>query len=190
MAVNQQHTPSSFTIWTIGHSTRPIDEFMAILNAHGIASLADVRTIPKSRHNPQFTGNLLAASLQEAGIRYLHCPGLGGLRKPSRTSHNAGWKNAGFRGFADHMETAEFEQAFDELLNTARRHPTAVMCAEALWWRCHRSLISDALLVGGVNVVHLMNLHKIEPHRLTSFAKIINDRLSYPAQAPSLFGDT
>jgi uncharacterized protein (DUF488 family) len=177
-------------ISTIGHSTRPIDEFMAILNAHGIACLADVRTIPKSRHNPQFTGNLLAASLKDAGIRYLHCPGLGGLRKPSKTSHNAGWNNAGFRGFADYMETKEFEQALERLVNTASRHPTAVMCAEALWWRCHRSLISDALLVRGVNVVHLLNLRKIEPHRLTSFAKIINGRLCYPAQAPSLFGDT
>jgi uncharacterized protein (DUF488 family) len=190
MAVNQQRTPSSLTIATIGHSTRPIDEFMAILNAHGIACLADVRTIPKSRHNPQFTGDRLAATLQEAGIQYLHCPDLGGLRTPSTASSNVGWNNAGFRGFADHMETATFERALEELVNTARRHPTAVMCAEALWWRCHRSLISDALMVRGIDVVHLMNQHTSEPHRLTPFARMVNGRLSYPAQEPSLFGKT
>jgi len=182
MAVNQQRAPSSITISTIGHSTRPIDEFMAILTSHGTASLADVRTIPGSRRNPQYNSRPLAETLNEAGIRYLHCPGLGGLRKPRRTSHNAGWNNAGFRGFADHMETEEFEQALDELVNTASRHPTTVMCAEALWWRCHRSLISDALLVRGIDVVHLMNQRKIEPHRLTPFAKTENGHISYPAQ--------
>jgi uncharacterized protein (DUF488 family) len=162
---------------------------MTILKSHGTVCLADVRTIPRSRRNPQYNSHTLAETLNEAGIRYLHCPGLGGLRTPSGTLHNAGWNNAGFRGFADHMETAEFERALDELLNTASRHPTAVMCAEALWWRCHRVLISDALLVRGVDVVHLMNPRKIEPHRLTPFAKTENGRLSYPAQQPWLYGE-
>ena len=178
------------TIYTIGHSTRPIEEFIAILKTHGITCLADVRTIPKSRHNSQFNSNVLAASLKEAGIRYVHCPGLGGLRKPRKDSHNPGWKNAGFRGFADYMETKEFEAGLEELVQLASKRRTAFMCAEALWWRCHRSLISDALMVRGIDVVHLMNQHTSKPHRLTPFARMVNGRLSYPAQEPSLFGNT
>lgn len=163
---------------------------MAILEVHGITCLADVRTIPKSSHNPQFERDALALSLKAAGIRYVHLSGLGGLRKTSKDSTNLAWKNAGFRGFADYMETKEFETALLELVQLATKQRTAVMCAEALWWRCHRSLISDALLVRGIDVVHLMNRRNIVPHRLTPFAKIENSRLSYPAQQPSLYGNT
>jgi len=188
MAVNQQRASPSLTIATIGHSTRPIDEFMAILKSHGIVCLADVRTIPKSRHNPQFNSDDLARSLEAAGIFYLHLPGLGGLRKPRKDSKNLGWRNASFRGFADYMEAKECEAALEQLVQLASRQRTTIMCAEALWWRCHRSLISDALLVRGIDVVHLMNRRTSEPHRLTSFARIENGRLSYPAQQSSLFG--
>jgi len=187
MAVNQTGFPPSLTIWTIGHSTRPIEDFLAILNAHDIARLVDVRTIPKSRHNPQFNSTLLAASLIEVGIRYQHSPGLGGLRKPSKDSRNMGWKNPGFRGFADYMGTTGFEAGLQELIQSARQQRTAIMCAEALWWHCHRSLISDALLIRGIGVAHLMNQRKAEPHRLTPFAVIHNGRLGYPAGQPSLY---
>ncbi|HTP42787.1 MAG TPA: DUF488 domain-containing protein [Nitrospiria bacterium] len=187
MAVNQTGATPSLMIYTVGHSTRPIENFLAILNVHDIARLVDVRTIPKSRHNPQFNSTLLAASLKEVGIRYQHCPGLGGLRKPSKDSRNMGWKHPGFRGFADYMETAEFEAALQDLIQSAVKQHNAIMCAEALWWRCHRSLIADALLVRGIGVVHLMGPRKIEPHRLTPFAAMHNGRLSYPAGQPSLY---
>ncbi|HXZ26322.1 MAG TPA: DUF488 domain-containing protein [Nitrospiria bacterium] len=187
MAVNQTGATPSLLIYTIGHSTRPIGDLLAILNAHGITHLVDVRTIPKSRHNPQFNSDVLAASLNEAGISYQHCSDLGGLQKPRRDSQNLGWKNAGFRGFADYMETAEFEAALQELVQSAVKQRTAIMCAEALWWRCHRSLIADALLVLGIGVVHLMGPRKTEPHRLTPFAAMHNGRLSYPTGQPSLY---
>ena len=186
MAVNRK-SARPLTLYTVGHSTRPIDDFIMILKAHEIACLADVRTIPKSRHNPQFNSDLVKTSLKEAGIRYVHCPGLGGLRKPRHNSHNQGWKNAGFRGFADYLETKECAAAIEELVRLASKQRTAVMCAEALWWRCHRSLISDALRVAGIPVVHLLDQKKTAPHRLTSFAHIENGRLSYPAQQPSFY---
>jgi uncharacterized protein (DUF488 family) len=187
MAVNQTGATPSLTIYTIGHSTRTVEELMTILTNHRLTCLADVRTIPKSRHNPQFNSDVLADSLNEAGIRYQHYSNLGGLRKPRKDSQNLGWRNPGFRGFADYMETRNFETALQDLVQSAMTHRTAIMCAEALWWRCHRSLIADALLVRGIGVVHLRDQRKTEPHRLTPFAAINNRRLSYPAQQPSLY---
>lgn len=140
---------STSTLWTIGHSTRPIDEFITLLRAHKIAELIDVRTVPRSRHNPQFNADALAQSLQAAEIRYRHMPALGGLRKTKKDSRNTGWRNESFRGYADYMQTKEFEQAIDELMAEGRLNRIAVMCAEAVPWRCHRSLIADALVSRG-----------------------------------------
>ena len=178
-------------IWTIGHSTRPIENFLALLLAHGIRQLVDVRTIPRSRHNPQFDTESLRKSLKEAGLVYTHARELGGLRKPTKDSPNLGWKNASFRGYADYMQTPAFWSALDELMATGRERPTAVMCAEAVPWRCHRSMIADALLTRGWTVRHIMTADRAGEHQLTSFAKIEGPRLFYPApadeDAPRLF---
>ena len=142
----------STLLFTIGHSTRTLKEFVALLSAHGVKQLVDVRTIPRSRHNPQFNETRLPRSLERAGIRYRHSPGLGGLRHARRDSTNTAWRNASFRGFADYMQTLEFEEALDELIHRAEKRRTAIMCAEAVPWRCHRSMIADALLVRGLRV--------------------------------------
>ncbi len=167
-------------LWTIGHSTRPIDEFLALLNAHRIQRLVDVRTIPRSRHNPQFNRDALANSLTNATISYQHSAKLGGLRKPKKDSINTGWRNASFRGYADYMQTKAFVQAFDELTAGSRQLRTAVMCAEAVPWQCHRSLIADALVSRGWTVRHIMSETKADQHQLTSFAVAENCRLHYP----------
>ncbi|MBX6419974.1 MAG: DUF488 domain-containing protein [Nevskia sp.] len=167
-------------VWTVGHSTRPLAELVALLKAHGIAQLADVRSIPRSRKNPQFNADTLPTALAAAGIDYLHCPALGGLRRPRKDSPNDGWRNESFRGFADYMQTAAFASALEELLALARAKPTAMMCAEALPWRCHRSLIADALTVRGVDVLHIGGSSRAAPHRLTPFAQVDGLRLSYP----------
>ncbi len=138
------------TLWTVGHSTRPLDDFIALLQTHGIRRLVDVRTIPRSRHNPQFNQAQLPVFLESAGIQYVHIPALGGLRHAHRDSVNAAWQNASFRGFADYMQTPEFDAALRRLIRLARSQPTAIMCAEAVPWRCHRSLIADALVVRGL----------------------------------------
>ncbi|MEX5215811.1 MAG: DUF488 domain-containing protein [Nitrospiraceae bacterium] len=181
----------SRVIWTIGHSTRPIQDFLALLQAHGIRHLVDVRTIPRSRHSPQFNTEALHRSLKLAGLGSVHAGELGGLRKPTKDSFNFGWKNASFRGYADYMQTTAFWNALDELMATGRERPTAIMCAEAVPWRCHRSLIADALLTRGCGVRHIMTPDRADEHRLTSFAKIEGSRLSYPApaddDAPRLF---
>jgi uncharacterized protein (DUF488 family) len=179
-------------MWTIGHSTRPIDEFIALLKAHGIQRLVDVRTIPRSRHNPQFDTETLAKSLKKAKLTYVHVPQLGGLRKAKKDSINDGWKNTSFRGYADYMQTEEFWRALEELMADSRLQPTAIMCAEAVPWRCHRSLIADALLFKGWTVRHIMSKTKTDEHALTSFAAIEQDRITYPAAtdretAPRLF---
>ncbi len=171
-------------LWTIGHSTKPIDEFLALLKSHGITRLVDVRTIPRSRHNPQFDSHALTRSLEEAGIRYVHQPQLGGLRKPKKDSINDGWKNASFRGFADYMQTEHFGAALESLMNAARNGPTAIMCAEAVPWRCHRSLIADALVGRGWIVRHIMTKTKADKHRLTRFAVMEQDGIIYPATPP------
>jgi uncharacterized protein (DUF488 family) len=176
--------PLIATIFTIGHSTRPLPEFAEMLQANGIEILVDVRTIPRSRQNPQYNSDALAAALREHHIVYEHLPGLGGLRHPRKDSVNAGWENASFRGFADYMQSEEFALNLDRLIETARKGPTAVMCAEAVPWRCHRSLISDALLVRGFTVMDIMSKRSVKEHRLTPWAKVEGERITYPAAEP------
>lgn len=167
-------------IWTIGHSTRTIDEFISLLQANQIRSLADVRSLPGSRRYPQFNKEALADSLSKVGIRYEHFPELGGRRKAKPESTNTAWRNASFRGYADYMETEEFQKGVKRLLDfAADAGPTAIMCAEAVWWRCHRSLISDCLKARGVEVMHIFDENKTEPHPYTSPASIADGRLSY-----------
>lgn len=167
-------------LWTIGHSTKPIDGFISLLRAHQIGLLVDVRTIPRSRHNPQFNTDTLADSLSEASLQYRHMPGLGGLRKPRKDSVNQGWRNDSFRGYADYMQTDEFRRALEELMADSRTLRTVIMCAEAVPWRCHRSLIADALAIHGCTVQHILSATEATPHQLTPFAKIEQGRLTYP----------
>ncbi|MBI5670728.1 MAG: DUF488 domain-containing protein [Chloroflexi bacterium] len=167
-------------VLTIGHSTHPIETFIAMLQASGVKQLVDVRTVPRSRRNPQFNRDTLPDSLNAVGITYLHLPGLGGLRRPQPDSINTGWQNESFRGYADYMQTDEFEQNLNRLIAIAGRSLTAIMCAEAVPWRCHRSLIADALLVRGIPVEDIMSLTKRQPHRLTPFAQVDGARITYP----------
>jgi len=176
-----QSTTAETVLFTIGHSTRPVEEFMALLEAHGIRRVVDVRTVPRSRRNPWFGIDVLPESLTGAGIDYAHMPSLGGLRRPRDDSANTGWRNASFRGYADYMQMPEFEQALEELVALAREQPTAVACAEALPWRCHRSLIADALTIRGVTVRHIMGRTSAQPHRMTPFARVDGARITYPA---------
>ena len=168
-----------FTVWTVGHSTRSGEEFGKILEAHGIQVLVDVRMFPGSRRYPQFNRAALAESLGRLGIEYKHEPRLGGRRTPRADSHNTAWKNAQFRAYADHMEGDEFRDAVKELLQVAAQRRVAVMCAEAVWWRCHRSLISDYLKAAGHTVLHIINQDKTEEHPFTSAARIVQGKLSY-----------
>ncbi len=177
--------PGSGLILTVGHSTRIIDEFLELLRSHCVTCVADVRTIPKSRYNPQFNSQALAASLKRAGLRYVHLPALGGLRHSRRDSVNTGWRNASFRGYADYMQTEEFVEGLQELLQVARKEQLALMCAEAVPWRCHRSLSADALLVRGIPVEHIMTPKKRQVHVLTPFAKVRGTRITYPPPAES-----
>lgn len=167
------------SIWTVGHSTRAQDEFNEILIAHEIVALADVRTFPGSRRYPQFNKQRLSESLNSIGIDYRHMPELGGRRRPREDSRNTAWKNEGFRGYADHMETKEFKQGIGSLLQLAGEKRTAVMCAEALWWRCHRSLIADFLKARGLEVIHITDVKKTERHPYTTVARIVGGQLSY-----------
>lgn len=167
-------------VLTIGHSTRPLEEFVHLLDAHGIKRLVDVRTVPRSRHNPQFNKDSLPKALRNLGIAYTHMPGLGGLRHPRKDSINLGWRNAGFRGFADYMQTPEFRNALQNLVAVAEKERAAIMCAEAVPWRCHRSLIADALLVRGVRVEEISSLTRTQPHRLTPFAHVFGTEVTYP----------
>jgi uncharacterized protein (DUF488 family) len=168
-------------VLTIGHSTRPIGEFISILEAHGVDQLVDVRTIPRSRHNPQYNRETLAAALAEAEIRYVAMPGLGGLRHARPDSPHTAWRNASFRGYAGYMETPEFRENLDKLIGLAGETQTAIMCAEAVPWRCHRSLIADALLVRGIPVEHLLTATSARPHQLTPFARVTGTRIVYDA---------
>ena len=169
-------------IWTIGHSTRTIDIFLSLLEENGIKLVADVRMFPGSKRYPQFGREALAKSLGEAGIRYEHFPELGGRRKAKPDSPNTAWRNESFRGYADYMETEDFRNGIERLIDLAEESgPTAIMCAEAVWWRCHRSLISDYLKVRGAAVIHILDEKKTEPHPFTSAAKIVNGELSYAA---------
>jgi uncharacterized protein (DUF488 family) len=169
-------------IFTIGHSTRAIDAFIAMLRRNGIERLIDIRTIPKSRHNPQFNGDALAPALKSAAIGYVHLKELGGLRRARRDSPNRGWRNASFRGFADYMQTPEFARALDRAIELAREKPTALMCAEAVPWRCHRSLVSDALIVRGIEVLEIIGEAAPKMHQLTPFARVVGRHITYPAE--------
>jgi uncharacterized protein (DUF488 family) len=173
-------------MFTIGHSTLPIETFLAILKDNGVKRLVDIRTIPKSRHNPQFAQENLEKSLQRAGIHYRWQKSLGGLRHAQKDSINTGWRNARFRGYADYMQTREFATALDELLKAGPHEHTAIMCAEAVPWRCHRSLVADALLVRGIEVEDIYYDAKGHsrrgPHKLTSFARVKGKHLWYPAE--------
>lgn len=162
-------------ILTIGHSNRALDELLAMLAAHGAEQLIDVRTIPKSRHNPQFNIENLSAAFP-----YEHLPKLGGRRHPRKDSRNSAWKNDSFRGYADYMETADFESALEVLIERAGERQVCIMCAESVPWRCHRSLIADALTGRGIEVAHIMTQTSAKPHTLTPFARVENGRVSYP----------
>ncbi|WP_447975518.1 DUF488 domain-containing protein [Nitrospira sp. Kam-Ns4a] len=168
------------TLWTIGHSTRTSEEFLALLKSHGIQRLVDVRTVPSSRRNPQFNTTTLARTLAEAGLEYRHLPQLGGRRPARPDSVNRGWRNAGFRGYADYMQTALFGEGLVSLLRLAEEVPTAILCAEAVPWRCHRALIADAAVSRGWAVRHIVSPQEAQPHHLTIFARVEDGRLVYP----------
>lgn len=171
---------------TIGHSTRPIEEFVRVLRANGVETVVDVRTVPRSRHNPQFNADALPAALAAAGLAYVHMPALGGLRRARPDSPNTGWRNASFRGYADYMQTPEFQTAIEQLVELGRRTRAAVMCAESVPWRCHRSLISDALAARGIAVEHILDEKSRKPHQVTPFAQIDGTRITYPPEEPRL----
>jgi uncharacterized protein (DUF488 family) len=167
-------------IFTVGHSTRTIEELLSLLAAHGIERLVDVRTIPRSRHNPQFNREVLAAAVRRAGIGYIHLKSLGGLRHAKKDSINQGWRTPGFRGYADYMQTPEFERALERLMGFARKKRIALLCAEAVPWRCHRSLIADALAARGIAVQHILSAKTARTHTLTPWAKVRGGRVTYP----------
>jgi uncharacterized protein (DUF488 family) len=179
--MNTRATKPSVEVLTIGHSTRPIEAFIELLQAYVVKRLVDVRTVPRSRRNPHFNKEVLPAALLVARINYTHLPGLGGLRHARRDSPNTGWRNSSFRGFADYMQTEEFESALEEVIELAAGEPLALMCAEAVPWRCHRSLIADALLVRGVNVSHIMTRQSCRKHTLTPWAMVNGKQITYPA---------
>lgn len=178
------HSLSGVEVWTVGHSTRAAAELVELLQAHRIEVLIDVRKIPRSRRNPQFNLDALRAILEESGTVYRHEPGLGGLRRPRKDSINTAWQNPGFRGYADYMQTDEFRRSVDGLIATARRARVALMCAEAVPWRCHRSLIADALAARGATVHHILSPTRAEAHRVTPFALVTGEEVTYPGLAP------
>jgi uncharacterized protein (DUF488 family) len=169
-------------VYTLGHSTRPLEEFVEILRAFEIATVADIRTIPRSRHNPQFEGDALRTALRRRRLGYVHLAALGGLRHSRKDSPNAGWRNKSFRGYADYMLTEDFEAGLAELREVARDGTVALMCAEAVPWRCHRSLVADALIVRGAEVLDITSPKRATTHRLTRFAKVDGTRLTYPEE--------
>lgn len=171
---------------TIGHSNRPIEEFIALLRQNGVQCVLDIRTVPKSRHNPQFAQDQLPASLNEAGIAYRHLPSLGGLRHPRKDSPNGAWRNTSFRGYADWMQTAEFQASVDAVAEMARTTRVALMCAESVPWRCHRSMVADALCVRGVRVEHIIGPQTPKPHSVTPFAHVEGTRITYPPEQAEL----
>ncbi|HMC56666.1 MAG TPA: DUF488 domain-containing protein [Gemmatimonadaceae bacterium] len=176
----------SLTVWTIGHSTRAAAEFLELLGAHRVEAVADVRRFPGSRRHPHFGRDQLEPLLESHGIRYAWMPELGGRRTPAKDSRNTGWRVAAFRGYADYMETPEFEAAMSTLLQMAAERRTAVMCAESLWWQCHRRLISDWLVARKHDVVHIESATRSSPHRLIEPAKMVGGRLNYGADQTDL----
>jgi uncharacterized protein (DUF488 family) len=183
---------------TVGHSNRPLSEFLELLEADRVGCLVDVRTMPRSRYNPQFNKEALAEALAAHEIAYEHIPGLGGLRHPLKDSLNTGWRNDSFRGYADYMQTEEYARNLEKLCDleaswqsrTAGKTAVALMCAEALPWRCHRSMIADSLVARGIPVAHVMNASKAEPHKLTSFARVVGTTVTYPGPVLNLFEHT
>lgn len=175
-------THASPVVYTVGHSTRSLEEFIALLKAHSVASLIDVRTVPRSRHNPQFNRDELQDELEAAGIGYVHVAGLGGFRRTHPGSVNTGWRNASFRGFADYMQTTEFAENLAALIDRAAHEQIALMCAEAVPWRCHRSLIADALVVRGIRVEEIVSVTRRQVHTLTPFARVSGTAVTYPLQ--------
>jgi uncharacterized protein (DUF488 family) len=169
------HLTEAATIYTIGHGARSLEEFLALLKSAGIRRLIDVRTAPGSRKHPHFGKDALAAALHGVGIEYVWRRDLGGWRKPRSDSRHTAMRSAGFRGYADHMDSPEFQKVRDWLLRTSEETPTAVMCAESLWWRCHRSMLSDSLEAAGAQVQHIMGAGRLERHRLHSAARIVNN---------------
>lgn len=178
------HPDPAPVIHTVGHSTHPLDEFLALLQAHQVTRLVDVRTVPRSRHNPQYNRETLPDSLQSAGISYEHSAALGGWRKVQPDSVNTAWREAAFQGFSDYMQTPEFWGEIEALLEEARGERVAIMCAEAVPWSCHRRLISDALLVRGAEVQHIISGGRLEEHTLTPWAVMESDRITYPGPPP------
>ncbi|HAN54738.1 MAG TPA: DNA repair protein [Betaproteobacteria bacterium] len=181
----QQDSPP--LVLTVGHSTRPLAEFIALLAAHSVTQLVDVRTMPRSRHNPQFNRDTFPAALEAANIGYAHVAGLGGFRRAGTESPNRGWRNASFRGYADYMQTAEFAQELASLRKLAKQGRVALMCAEAVPWRCHRSLIADALVVNGLRVEEIINPTRRQLHVLTSFARVNGTVITYPDSGTTEF---
>jgi uncharacterized protein (DUF488 family) len=169
------------TIWTIGHSTRPIEEFLDLLRTYRVETIADVRSFPGSRKYPHYGQQALAATLAAHDLGYAWLPALGGRRRASPDSPNMAWRNAAFRGYADYMASAQFAQGMAQLLEFANQSRTALMCSEAVWWRCHRSLIADELSVRGIEVVHILDATHGTPHPMTQPARIVDGRLSYAA---------
>lgn len=167
-------------VFTVGHSTLPIERFLALLAAYGIEQLADVRTVPRSRRNPQFNADALRESLATAGVAYVPLGELGGLRKPRKDSPNSGWRNESFRGYADYMQTEQFGDGLTRLVELAAERRTAIMCAEAVPWRCHRSLVADALAVRGIGVVEILSETSYRDHALTPFARVSGTTVTYP----------
>lgn len=174
--------PKPDTVFTVGHSTHPIEEFVELLKAHGVQRIIDIRTVPKSRHNPQFGIDQLPGSLAERGLGYHRIEDLGGLRHTTKDSPNMAWRNTSFRGYADYMQTDSFAGGMDELVRCAREDVVAIMCAEAVPWRCHRSMVGDALLVRGFTVLDIFSEKQAKPHTLTSFAKVDGTTITYPAE--------
>ena len=174
-------TMTPLVVFTIGHSTREITAFIRLIKAHGVERVVDVRTIPRSRHNPQYNHDQLSPSLHSARIHYRHMPGLGGLRHPRPDSINTGWRNTGFRGYADYMQTPEFDDNLAECIALAKEERVVLMCAEAVPWRCHRSLIADALLVRGIDAREISSGIRTRPHVLTPFARVMGTSITYPA---------
>lgn len=168
-------------ILAVGHSTRPIDKFIELLQAHQVRILTDIRTVPRSRTNPQFNQDSLQGELARAGIRYIHLKALGGLRRPRKDSENLGWENSSFRGYADYMQAPEFESALQELIRIGGEGRTAIMCAEGNPFRCHRRLVADALSAHGVRALHISSRKSARPHQMTAFAQISGSRVTYPA---------
>ena len=180
--LSEKASPPAMTIFTLGHSTRSLDEFVHLLQIYAIRLVVDVRTIPRSRRNPQFNDDTLGETLSRHGIRYMPMKTLGGLRHARADSANTGWKNASFQGFADYMQTPEFSAAVQQLIDAAIEKPAAIMCAEAVPWRCHRSLIADALTVRGITVQHILSRTSARVHTVTPMARVEGTRITYPRQ--------